>query len=138
MRQRVLVAAIVLALAALASCSGRSQDAGLQQEWAVYGENPVSVVEGFFAELEHGTLDETDLIDPSLHGLGDEPPTSVDRLDVFLVEADESQAVCEADFELAQVSSDAGTIERSEHTWVFQLTFYESRGSYIITGIERD
>ncbi len=145
---RVLVALLALGTAAFAggcSCSSTAKDIGLRpEEWRVYGDQPVSVVEGYFAAWEHDAQDlREDLVDTSLVELPDEPPTTVERLSVFMTEGDSYRATCRATFELIQVVGGTaldrkGTVERSRHTWVFDLTFYEDRGSYIITGIQRD
>lgn len=145
MYRRLMIASIALVTAAaLGGCSARSGDVGLPTEWSTHGDDPVSVVEGYFAAWEHGNDDlRAGLVDTALVELAEEPPTSIERLDVFVTEGDAYQATCEATFELAQVvgksePGDRGTVERSKHTWVFALTFYEDRGSYTITHIERD
>lgn len=145
MGRRLTMALFALVMAAaVGGCSTSSPDTGLATKWSVHGNDPVSVVEGYFAAWEHGARDaREDLVDTSLVELSDEPPTSIERLHVVPEQGDADRATCEAVFELAQVaggseSGDTSTVERSEHTWVFELTYYEDRGSYLITSIERD
>lgn len=144
MGRRLLVAFIALAAAVgLGGCGSSSSDTGLSTGWSVNGGDPVSVVEGYFAAWEGDTPDlRADLVDTTLVELSDEPPTSIERLDVFMTQGDAHQATCEATFDLAQVISSSESsdtiVERSKHTWVFELMYYEDCGSYIITGIERD
>lgn len=144
MQRRLLLASIALVTAAaVGGCSTRSGDAGLATEWSAHGDDPVSVVEAYFNSWEHGMDDRNAFVDSELVKLSQEPPTAIERLDVYMTEGDSYQATCKATFELAQVSGESvsgstRTVERSNHTWVFELDFYEDRGSYIITSIDRD
>lgn len=137
-RRVVCLVAIALVIAApgvLAACSPPQSQ---PESVVVHGDDPCSVVGGYFYAWRHQDWSrQMELVDTESVQVRPEPLTKVDVVSILAVDIEPPNVVCEATFD-AGTPGEGGTVDRGRHEWLFELFFYEDRGTYVITGMQRD